>query len=212
MARAVMDQLLLYGEVLRGQMGVTAEEFTPEAATAMGLDPTPGAVVVAVEPGSPADKAGLVGADVVVAVDGRPLRSGADLRNQIGLLRIGQSARLSVIRDLEVIEIEILVAHPKTVERSDAGEEIEGIAGAFFAAIPETWPSHGQVDGVAVIAVDRNSRAEKLGLRPGDVVLAFAGKPTPSPAQLEQAAGAAHAGDRFAVQRGDLRLFLTVQD
>jgi len=212
MARAVMDQLLLYGEVLRGQMGVTAEEFTPEAATAMGLDPTPGAVVVAVEPGSPADKAGLVGADVVVAVDGRPLRSGADLRNQIGLLRIGQSARLSVIRDLEVIEIEILVAHPKTVERSDAGEEIEGIAGAFFAAIPETWPSHGQVDGVAVIAVDRNSRAEKLGLRPGDVVLAFAGKPTPSPAQLEQAAGAAHAGDRFTVQRGDLRLFLTVQN
>ena len=172
-------------------MGVTAEEFTPEAAAAMGLDPTPGAVVVAVQPGSPADQAGLVAADVVIAVDGRPLRSGADLRNQVGLLRIGQSARLSVIRDLEVIEIEILVARPKATERSEAGEEIEGIAGAFFAAIPDSWPNHGRVDGVAVIAVDRNSRAEKLGLRPGDVILTLAGKPTLSPAQLEEAAAAA---------------------
>ncbi|MBT6119410.1 MAG: trypsin-like serine protease, partial [Rhodospirillaceae bacterium] len=57
MARAVMDQLLVYGEVRRGRMGVTAEEFTPEAAIAMGLDPIPGALVVAVEPGSPADSA-----------------------------------------------------------------------------------------------------------------------------------------------------------
>ena len=98
MARRVMDQLIRYGEVHRGRIGVEIQDLTPELAQAMNTTQTTGAVIRKVEPGSPAARAGLRSGDLVVAVDGIPVRSGTQLRNAIGLSRIGEAVGLTVVR------------------------------------------------------------------------------------------------------------------
>jgi serine protease DegQ len=98
MARKVMDELIHYGVVKRGRIGVTIQDLTPDLAQAMNTQHTVGAVIARVEAGSPADRGGLKSGDLVVAVDGSPVRSGTQLRNLIGLSPIGTDVKLSVYR------------------------------------------------------------------------------------------------------------------
>ena len=98
MARRVMDQIVRYGEVKRGRIGVAIQDLTPELAQAMNTNQTNGAVIARVEAGSPAEQAGLRTGDLVTAVNGAPVRSGTQLRNAIGLSRIGDQVTLTVDR------------------------------------------------------------------------------------------------------------------
>jgi serine protease DegQ len=91
MARAVMDQILEYGEVRRGRIGIAVQDLTPEIATALQVGTPEGAVVAQVEPGSPAERAGLRRGDVVVAIDGVQVHSSTQVRNHVGLKRVGQA-------------------------------------------------------------------------------------------------------------------------
>jgi S1-C subfamily serine protease len=99
MARAVMDQIIEYGEVRRGRVGIAVQDLTPEIATAMRINATEGAVVAQVEPGSAAERAGLKRSDVVVAIDGVQVRSATQMRNHVGLKRVGQAVALTIERD-----------------------------------------------------------------------------------------------------------------
>jgi Do/DeqQ family serine protease len=98
MAQRVMEQLIRYGEVKRGRIGVAIQDLTPDLAEAMKTVHTTGAVIARVEPGSPAARAGLHQGDLVVAVNGAPVRSGTQLRNVIGLTRIGGEVDLKISR------------------------------------------------------------------------------------------------------------------
>jgi len=102
MARAVMEQIVKYGEVKRGRIGIAIQELTPEIASAIGTRRVEGAVVARVEPSSPADRAGLKAGDLVTAVNGAPVRSMAQLRNKIGLTRLGETLHLTVERHGEM--------------------------------------------------------------------------------------------------------------
>src|SRR5205807_8409758 len=95
MARLVMDQLVNYGEVKRGRIGVAIQDLTPDLAQALGTRHSQGAVIARVEPGSPAERAGLRTNDLVVAINGAPMRSGTELRNRVGLSRIGAEVGLT---------------------------------------------------------------------------------------------------------------------
>jgi serine protease DegQ len=98
MALAVMNQLAHDGRVHRGRVGIAVQDVTSDVAEALGLGEVRGAVIAGVEPGSPAQRAGLAAGDVVTAVDGRPVHSAASLRNRIGLTPAGTSVTLSVRR------------------------------------------------------------------------------------------------------------------
>jgi len=98
MARRVMDQLIRYGEVKRGRIGVAIQDLTPDLAQAMNTAHTTGAVIARVDAGSPAERAGLHTGDLVVAVNGVTVHSGTQLRNMIGLSRIGDEVELTVDR------------------------------------------------------------------------------------------------------------------
>ena len=98
MARRVMDQIVRYGEVKRGRIGVAIQDLTPELAQAMNTKQTVGAVIARVEAGSAAEQAGLKSGDLVVAVNGTAVHSGTQLRNMIGLARIGDQVTLTVDR------------------------------------------------------------------------------------------------------------------
>jgi serine protease Do/serine protease DegQ len=101
-AREIMEQIHRYGSVRRGQLGVLVQDPPVEIANAMAAKGRRGAVVVEVMKGSAAEKAGIRSGDVVLAVNGRPVRSATQLRNRIALLRAGQKVNLQVLRDDEV--------------------------------------------------------------------------------------------------------------
>jgi serine protease Do len=98
MARQVMEQLISGGEVKRGHIGVAIQDLTPDIAQALGTTYTQGAVIARVEAGSPAERAGLRTNDLVIAVNGTPIHNGVELRNRVGLSKIGDSVELTVVR------------------------------------------------------------------------------------------------------------------
>jgi Do/DeqQ family serine protease len=122
MARRVMDQLTHYGEVKRGRIGIAIQDLSPEVAQAMGTPRTNGAVIARVEPGSPAERAGLKTGDLVVAVNGVAVRSGTQLRNSIGLSRVGDDVDLTIERKGAerniAVRIEQAAANANTTGRS----------------------------------------------------------------------------------------------
>ncbi|MFQ5772877.1 MAG: Do family serine endopeptidase [Kiloniellaceae bacterium] len=105
MARQIMEQIVAYGTVRRGQLGVVVQDLTPDLAEAFKLESARGTIVAQVVPGSSADKAGLERGDVIVAVDGAPVRNAAHLRNRIGLLRQGETVELKIVRNAKTMRI-----------------------------------------------------------------------------------------------------------
>ena len=98
MARQIMDQLINHGEIKRGRIGVAIQDLTPDIAQALGTTHMQGAVIARVEPGSPADHAGLRTNDLVIAVNGKPIHNGAELKNHVVLAKIGDAVDLTVVR------------------------------------------------------------------------------------------------------------------
>jgi Do/DeqQ family serine protease len=119
MARQVTDQLTRYGEIKRGRIGVAIQDLTPDIAQALGTKYTQGAVIARVEAGSPAERAGLRTNDLVVAVNGAPMRSGTELRNRVGLSRIGDEVQLTVDRggSERIMAVRIEPASTTTTQR-----------------------------------------------------------------------------------------------
>jgi len=169
MARAVMAQLVKYGEVRRGRVGLTTQDLTPELAVSLGVPPgTPrGAVVVEVVKGSPADKASLRTGDVITAVNGRAVRSSSDLRNQIGLAAIGSEQELKILREGREHSVRLRV-EPLRPAQSSQGEHVAEVAGLSVA----TAERNGHAQAVAVVSVDPGSPAWSHGLRTGDLIVA----------------------------------------
>jgi Do/DeqQ family serine protease len=99
MARKVMDQLIRYGEVKRGRIGVTIQDLTPDLAQAMNTKEAYGAVIAQVQTGSAADHAGIKSGDLVVAANGVPIHSGTQLRDAIGLTRVGDDVDMTIDRN-----------------------------------------------------------------------------------------------------------------
>jgi len=97
-ARQVMEQLISGGEIKRGRIGVAIQDLTPDIAQALGTRYTQGAVIARVEPGSPAERAGMRTNDLVVAVNGVQIHNGAELKNRVVVGRIGDAVDLTIVR------------------------------------------------------------------------------------------------------------------
>jgi Do/DeqQ family serine protease len=98
MARRVMDQLTRYGQIRRGRIGVSIQDLTPDLARALGTARREGAVIAQIQTGSPAQRAGLQARDIILAVNGAPVRDASELRNRIGLAQVGDAVTLTVER------------------------------------------------------------------------------------------------------------------
>jgi serine protease Do/serine protease DegQ len=205
MARKVMDQLIRYGEVRRGRLGITAQDVTPDLAKALGLKEAEGAVVVEVVPKSPAEGAGLRQRDVIVAIGGKPVRGSADVRNQLALVPVGEDVELDVLREGRPRKLRARIG-----EVAPAGGE-----GAAVAALPGARLTdverRGRGQGVGVVAVEQGSAAWNYGLRQGDVIVAVNQQRVTGVRTLQQALAAAERGLTFTVVRGDFVLNLTAR-
>jgi Do/DeqQ family serine protease len=173
MARSVMDQLIKYGSVKRGQLGVSIYTVTPDIAHSLGLESAVGALVSQVVAGSSADKAGVRTGDVITSVNGQPVKSNSELRNAIGLLRIGDPVDIGLVRDGKPLKLKAVLAAvaPETGVAGSAGAPGEtapsihpGLEGAELADAPEGG-------GALVHSVEPGSAAAQAGLKADDVIV-----------------------------------------
>lgn len=165
-ASSIMGQILDYGEIRRGLLGVNINTIDPAAAKTLNLDVDGGALITRVFPESAAEKAGLQVGDIIVAVNEKTVTSAAELRNTIGLLRSGENIGIRYLRDNKSY-----LASAELGRRQDqllSGASIHpGLAGATFA------PASASSDaGVEVDAVEEGSPAAQRDLRAGDVITA----------------------------------------
>jgi serine protease Do len=123
MARQVMDQIVVYGTVHRGRIGISTQDLSSELAGALHTGTSRGAVIADVSRNSPAEEAGVRKGDVVVAVDGAPVQSAAQLRNKIGLTPVGQQVDLTIDRagGLRTIPVRVAPANDRSADQSGFG-------------------------------------------------------------------------------------------
>jgi serine protease Do/serine protease DegQ len=165
MARAVMQQLIRYGEVRRGRLGIKMQDLTPDLAKALGVAAREGVAVAEVQPASPAAKAGLREGDVIVALNGRPVRGAAELRAVLGVTPPGDTVELRVLHGAQERALRVRVGEPQA-SHATGGETIAELAGATFTVVEADGEK-----GVLVTGVRAETRAFEYGLRAGDVVL-----------------------------------------
>ncbi|MCZ6720743.1 MAG: DegQ family serine endoprotease [Proteobacteria bacterium] len=212
MAHQIMEQLVEFGEVQRGLLGINIQDLDHDLAEAFGVDALDGALVTRVVPGSAAEAAGLQTGDIVTSVDGRPVRNASDLRNKIGLKRVGDVVELTVTRNGEEITITAQVGEP--VERVQQAarspdETNPRLKGATLGTIEPGSSLYGTVEGVLVLAVDPDSAAARAGLKAGDVILSVNKKPVTMPEELLEIADASDSL-LLNIRRGEWAHFLLI--
>jgi len=205
MVRELTDQLIEYGEVRRGMLGVIMQNLTPELARAFGLDMYQGVVISQVVDDSAADKAGLKAGDVVSDINGVTVKSASSMRNMVGLMRVGAKMDISVIRDGNK---KILTAYIEDeVEQSLAGEKLNAkLAGAVIESHDE-----GSNKFLVVADVSRGSAAWNARLRKGDLILSVNRAPVKSLADMKKMVKTSDEQILFNVQRGQTALFILIQ-
>jgi Do/DeqQ family serine protease len=164
MARSVMDQLIRYGSVKRGQLGVSMYTVTPDIAHSLGLPSVVGALVSQVVDGSPADRAGIRTGDVITAVNGQPVKSNSELRNTIGLLRVGDKVDIGLLRDGKPLRVTAVIA--------DTAAELSGGPASIHKSFEGTvLVDAADAGGALVQSVEPGSAAAQAGLRAEDVIV-----------------------------------------
>jgi serine protease Do/serine protease DegQ len=165
MAKGVMDQLIKYGQVKRGVLGVNIYDVTPDVAKEFGLNDATGALVAGVAQGSAAEHAGIKTGDIIVSINGTTIKNATELRNTIGMQRVGDQVEIGLLRDGKPLKVTALVAEHSESEAVNAVDVNRGLEGADLADAPDAA-------GVLVRAVQDGSPAAQAGLHAGDLIVA----------------------------------------
>ncbi|MGA2399880.1 MAG: Do family serine endopeptidase [Steroidobacteraceae bacterium] len=182
MAKGVMDQLIKYGQVKRGVLGVNIYDVTPDVAKEFGLPAdASGALVAGVSQGSAAEHAGVKTGDIIVSINGAPMKNAAELKNSIGMLRVGDQVEIGLLRDGKSLKVTALVSERSETDVANAVDIHRGLEGADLADAPDGA-------GVLVRAVQDGSPAAQAGLRANDLVVAVGRTPVTTLKAFREAA------------------------
>ena len=206
MIKGVMAQLTEYGEVKRGIIGVSIQDLNPELAKNLGMDQTEGALVGTIAKGSPAEAAGVKAGDVVVAMDGRPVRSSGELRNRIGLLTVGTSINLTILRDKAKKDIKVTIGKPPAEQEVAKLNDRPELEGATFSSAG----TDDKVKGVVVTQLERNSPAAQR-FRQGDHILSVNRKPVNTVEEFKTALKDSGRSSALFVKRGEEDVLIVLQ-
>jgi Do/DeqQ family serine protease len=180
MAKGVMDQLIKYGQVKRGVLGVNIYDVTPDVAKEYGLADASGALVAGVTQGSAAERAGVKTGDIIVSINGVAMKSARELRNAIGMLRIGDQVEIGLLRDGKAHQVTALVSERSETETANAADISRGLEGADLGDAPDGG-------GVLVRSVQDGSPAAQAGLRANDLIVGVGRTPVSNTKSLREA-------------------------
>ena len=163
-AQSIMSQLLDFGEVRRGLLGVSIHTIDEENAEILGVDSKSGAMITAIEPGSAAEEAGLRVEDIIIRVNDERISNARDLQNAIGLKGSGERVTIEFIRQSTKLETNAVLGQQK-IARQIGSDIHPGLVGAQFS-------SSANKAGVEVTDVESGSPADQRGLEKGDLIVA----------------------------------------
>jgi S1-C subfamily serine protease len=215
MAHSIMDQLLKYGSVKRGLLGVNIYSLTPDMAKSLNLQNIQGVLVSQVNEGSAAEKAGIKAGDVITSINGQSIKSNSELRNAIGLSRVGEKLDVALIRDRKPVHVTAIIAEVPTTGGAAATKVSSG-AGADTSSIHPGLAGASLADaangGVQVKSIEPRSAAEQAKLRAGDRIEAANNKSVANLAELRDVAKRGSAGTLvLTIRRGNAVLLLPLR-
>jgi len=218
MAKRVMDQLVATGEVQRGRIGVSIRDIDPALQEALGLNTLNGALVNDVTDDSPAEKAGLKSGDIIIGFNGEDINNSNDIRNSVGLVVPGTRADLTYLRDGRRRTTRIKVEAFTEQDDSDRSElpetsssDTESFKGAELTNIPSDMDLQDGNAGVLVARVEASSRAQRAGLRRGDIIRAVGRNSVADLNAFQKEVESRDGPVALTVERGGTSLFLAIR-
>jgi serine protease Do len=219
LARKVIEQLRKHGRVIRGWLGVRAQDLSPAAASSLGLVRSSGdmAVVTDVTEASPAAEAGLKAGDVIVEFNGKTVPKSHDFPSIVADTAPGQKITLKVVRDKK--EQIVVVKVGELPDEGDPNQQIEARDPELGLRVQRISPEAARrlglssSKGVLVVEVQPGSPADQVGIEPADVIREINQRPVSNVKEFERAARQGRRGDRILllVQRGDNAVFFAVK-
>lgn len=173
MVKSVAEQLIQYGKVEPGMLGVLAQNITPELADALNIAADSGVIVTQVTNGTPAAKAGIQAEDVIEKVNGVSVKSSAQLHNIMGIMRPGTKANLELLRNHKTINVSITVASTQELQEARGIPYLKGMRLTNFSDLE---PDGSEIKGALIATVDDSSEGALAGLTAGDVIISANGK------------------------------------
>jgi serine protease Do/serine protease DegQ len=206
MMRNLTDQILEFGEVKRGMLGVQGGEITSELAEALGYESSKGAFVSQVVPDSAADKAGLQAGDIIVAINGKRIDTFSELRAKVATLGAGKEIELGVVRDGKNKTFDVTLGE-STNSKTQAEKLHEGLAGAELTNTNDSDP----VKGVKVTTVAKGSPAEAYQLQPDDIIIGVNRQTVKNLAQFRSIVEKNPGVLALNIQRGPRTIYLVIR-
>lgn len=205
--KSVAEQLIKYGQVKHGMLGVTTQNITPELADAMKIKYNNGSLVTEVISKSPASKAGVKVQDIIESVNGIPIHSSAQLHNMLGLVRPGTKIQLIVLRDHRIFKIETKVTDSKEPLLQQG---LPFLGGMRMQKFNDLEPDGTTLKGVLVTSVDDSSDGALAGLEPGDIIISANDYSAPTINDLIKVARSRPKELFLKVMRNSGQLFLVI--
>ncbi|MGQ3887648.1 Do family serine endopeptidase [Legionella sp. CNM-1927-20] len=210
MAKDVVMQLIKYGSIHRGLMGIFVQHLTPELAQAMGYsEDFQGALVSQVNEGSPAEKAGLKSGDIITQINNTKITQATQVKTTISLLRVGSDAKITIQRDGREMTLNAVVTDLKKHEQQLQAHN-PFLYGLALRNFEQDSPIHGNVIGVQVVGASENSAGWRAGLRPGDIIVSANKQLTPNIKSLQSIAQQQNQRLLVQVLRGPGALYLLI--
>ena len=207
MALDVTQQLLKYGKVRRGYLGVSAQDLTNDLSKAFGISTYRGAIITRVQEGSPAYVAGIRVGDVVVKINNQIIENASAMRNKIGLLKLNSIISMQINRKGEIFNKKVEILEKKLSKKS--GVKINArLDGMRFIEITKNMPEYGKIAGIKINGIKKTSKAYSVGIRANDIILSINNIPMQKIKDLEIVSGENDSELILHVQRGSRTAFI----
>ena len=212
-ARRIVDELIRYGKVRRGWLGVSVQELDVPLSRHFKLDRKNGVLVVGVADSSPAGKAGLKRGDIIIAIDGHEVKNKSDFRGRMASYTVSSSIRFSILRDGKVKKVRARVT---AIPKSYVKEFTRHWLGLLVQENSERFARSNRLmtsKGMVVVEVVPNSASGRIGINPGDIIRQMNQKPVNNEEDYNKAVAEINNPDRILllVQRGRQGYYVTLE-